>query len=481
MTSITNSAHVATLLNGTYSGTDYTTGIGSTTLKTFCNDNAGYAIYAIGYTNDTYGNTKLHWNKASSLSDDTNDIETALYTQGTTINSTWSMKLASSGGTYATTIVNGTNNEENFTSWHEVPDEYTKVAYRTSGTDMEVNGSGEGSSITVTYDSYISAGQPAGAYMGKVKYTLVYPNDASMPIDIETAYALAGKQKYNGYYKIQDMNPIICSGVNQYNGDSMASVIDVRDNRIYKIAKLIDNNCWMLENLALDPTDPTTAANMSTSNTNASAEAIANLLNGGSSTTGESSVAVADLDTNFNSYTEPRINNASKDTLVGGYGLASNNGQSKVGIYYNFCAATVGTYCYDENYALDGTAYQDICPTGWRMPLSMKISQSTSDYYVLGTLLDISYYVPDGVFYGDKVIDYLTTLSINLSGVYYNNSAHDQNEKGYWWSSEADYGDGVILRSDYDSEYSDYSVFPLLYSERSNGHTIRCIAESQEE
>ena len=182
MTSITNSAHVATLLNGTYSGTDYTTGIGSTTLKTFCNDNAGYAIYAIGYTNDTYGNTKLHWNKASSLSDDTNDIETALYTQGTTINSTWSMKLASSGGTYATTIVNGTNNEENFTSWHEVPDEYTKVAYRTSGTDMEVNGSGEGSSITVTYDSYISAGQPAGAYNGKVKYTLVHPSTESAPM-----------------------------------------------------------------------------------------------------------------------------------------------------------------------------------------------------------------------------------------------------------------------------------------------------------
>ena len=194
MTSIKDNSQTANLINGTYSGTDYTTGIGSTTLKTFCNDNAGYAIYAIGYTNDTYGNTKLHWNKAESTSDTTNDINTGIYTSGSTINSTWSMKLASVNGTYTTTITDGNNNTENFNTWHVVPEAYTLVAYNTSNTDMEVNGSGEGSSVTVTYDSYISAGQPAGAYVGKVKYTLVHPNDASMPIDIETAYALAGKQ-----------------------------------------------------------------------------------------------------------------------------------------------------------------------------------------------------------------------------------------------------------------------------------------------
>ncbi len=176
MTGVVNASHVATLINGTYSGTDYPSGIGQTTLKAFCNDNSGFAIYAIGYTNNEYGNTTLHWSGASDTSDTTNAINTGLYTAGSTTNSTWSMKLTSVSGTYAPTISDGTNNTENFTTWHVIPQEYTKVAYRTAGTDTDNSGTGIGSSLTTTYDAYISNTQPAGTYIGQVKYTLVHPN-----------------------------------------------------------------------------------------------------------------------------------------------------------------------------------------------------------------------------------------------------------------------------------------------------------------
>ncbi len=176
MTGTTNPPHTADLVNGTYSGTDYPSGIGQTTLKAFCNDNSGFAIYAIGYTNNEYGNTTLHWSGASDTSDTTNAINTGLYTAGSTTNSTWSMKLTSVSGTYAPTISDGTNNTENFTTWHVVPQEYTKVAYRTAGTDTDNSGTGIGSSLTTTYDAYISNTQPAGTYIGQVKYTLVHPN-----------------------------------------------------------------------------------------------------------------------------------------------------------------------------------------------------------------------------------------------------------------------------------------------------------------
>ncbi len=176
MTANVNTAHTGSIINGTYSGTDYPSGIGQTTLKAFCNDNSGFAIYAIGYTNNEYGNTTLHWSGASDTSDTTNAINTGLYTAGSTTNSTWSMKLTSVSGTYAPTISNGTNNTENFTTWHVVPQEYTKVAYRTAGTDTDNSGTGIGSSLTTTYDAYISNTQPAGTYIGQVKYTLVHPN-----------------------------------------------------------------------------------------------------------------------------------------------------------------------------------------------------------------------------------------------------------------------------------------------------------------
>ena len=172
MVGTTNTAHTANLANGTYSDSNYPNGIGQTTLKVFCNDSAGFAIYAIGYTNNEYGNTKLHNDTLGS----TYDISTGIYTSGTTINSTWSMKLASVSGIYAPTISDGTNNTENFTTWHVIPTEYTKVAYRTSTTDADNNGQGTGSSLTTTYDAYVSATQPAGTYIGQVKYTLVHPN-----------------------------------------------------------------------------------------------------------------------------------------------------------------------------------------------------------------------------------------------------------------------------------------------------------------
>lgn len=56
MTATVGTPHNATLANGIYSAstTDYADGIGKTTIATFCNDNSGYAIYAIGFTGDSY-------------------------------------------------------------------------------------------------------------------------------------------------------------------------------------------------------------------------------------------------------------------------------------------------------------------------------------------------------------------------------------------------------------------------------------------
>ena len=178
MTATVGTPHSASLPNGTYSGTSYPNGVGTTTLRAFCNDRQGFAIYAIGYTGDEYGNTKLHSN---TLGNDY-DINTGIYTSSSTTNSTWSMKLSSVAGDFAPTITDGTNNTENFTTWHVIPDEYTKVAYRTTGTDILVNNVGTGSSVEVTYDAYISATQPAGTYIGQVKYTLVHPSTAAAPV-----------------------------------------------------------------------------------------------------------------------------------------------------------------------------------------------------------------------------------------------------------------------------------------------------------
>ena len=224
----------------------------------------------------------------------------------------------------------------------------------------------------------------------------------------------------------------------------------------------------MLDNLALDPTDSTTAQNLNAGNTNATNEAIANYLNGGNSnnTTGWSSVAVADVDTDFTSYTAPMINNASKDTLVTSYGPASTNGQAKVGIYYNYCAATVGTYCYSSGSGVDTPntdidASQDLCPANWRMPTGGLAGEYQALYNKYNTTMDAT---------NSASLQY--NLSTPLSGGFYYSSADYQNERGYWWSSTYNHDAGGIMSR---LLVSPSGVYPRDGHTRVSGISMRCL------
>ena len=168
-----DTAHTRTAQNGQYQSE-----IGTTTFKTYCNDLGGYSVYAIGYSNDEYGNTLMKHN-----SDSNNDFNTGTATSGNT--SEWAMKLIPVTGTYAPTIQSDTNGS--FASYHIVPSTYTKVATFPSQTDAPVSGTpGIGSAFKSTYAAWISATQPAGTYTGKVRYTLVHPANET-PAQPQTA------------------------------------------------------------------------------------------------------------------------------------------------------------------------------------------------------------------------------------------------------------------------------------------------------
>ena len=137
---------------------------GPSSIKATCNDTAGYSLYAIGFSGDSYSgnNTKM-------IGTNTN-IDTA--TSGNT--SRWSMQVASVPGTYAPTIMNS------FDSAHVIPADYAQIAKYTSLTDGGDNA--EGSNLQVSYTVSISSTQAVDTYTGKVKYTLVHPNDAAAPV-----------------------------------------------------------------------------------------------------------------------------------------------------------------------------------------------------------------------------------------------------------------------------------------------------------
>ena len=453
--------HNETIENGTYESN-----IGTTTIKAFCNDNTGFAIYAAGYTGDEIGGTNS--NKLVGASTNQTIVTGTATTAGNPDVSNWAMKLGTVTNptpTYPITITTGYND------YHTVPNEYTKVAYRNASTD--IGSSAEGATLTTTYAAYISKTQAADTYSGKVIYTLVHPATAPAPLVCKpngtTISTIACMQDISSTNKSS-----ILASMTQ---DTAYLLYDSRDEQQYHVAKLADGNIWMLDNLALDPTDPTTASKMNASNTNASTEAITNLLNGGNagSNAGWSSTAVADVDSGFNSYTAPMINNASKDTVVTSYGA----GSGKVGIYYNYCAASASTYCYAQNQGVDTPdtdidAPQDICPANWRIPTGGGYDDSTQigsgEYYALGTALGLTFDENEEGFTGTT---YQIALSTPLSGRYYNSSAGAQGSWGFWWSSTYYNGNGM-----YSLDANASYVYPTSSLDRYGGNTMRCLVGS---
>ena len=178
-------SHNASIANGTYNSN-----IGETTITAFCNDNSGFAIYAVGYTGNEIGSTnstKLVGTSASNNA--TIDTGTATGPVSGNDTSNWAMKLqtvSSPTPTYPITIDNS------FSNYSAVPTSYTKVAHRDNGTD--IGQSAEGSTLTTTYAAYISKTQAADTYTGQVKYTLVHP---ASEVPLQPQPAVAGKIVYH--------------------------------------------------------------------------------------------------------------------------------------------------------------------------------------------------------------------------------------------------------------------------------------------
>ena len=227
---------------------------------------------------------------------------------------------------------------------------------------------------------------------------------------------------------LQDITPATCP-------TTKTRVYDRRDNESYYIQKLADGNCWLLDNLRLDSA---TTATLTTTNTNMSPLNNFELPDSWPLNSGYS----------YETLVEPRITtnlkndgldlwwHADKGTFGDGYHLGTTYTVadsttiafaevSRIGVYYNYCAATAGTWCVDreynhpEGFVSDGKVY-DICPAGWRLPTG---GAHTGEYSELAALYD-------------TVDDFMDALNVRLGSGMVNavNTPWNQRGIGYYWS-----------------------------------------------
>ena len=509
-------SHTATIENGRY-----VSDIGTTTLKAFCNDANGFAIYANGYTGDTLGNNKLIGSSTSS------EIVTGTATTaGSPDVSNWAMKLeTSSSATYALTLDNGFGNYSN------VPSSYTKVAHRDSNTDLGT--SAEGATLTSTYAAYIAKTQPADSYQGQVIYTLVHPasvepgqqevgcepgkicyqpnaNSVQGQMSNQTAYnnertslwasnfsragyGFAGwndKYDYSGTFYGPNQDTIQnwdgCSSLAQ---GSTTALTDERDGNTYAIAKLKDGKCWTIENLRLENTashntDGSFAQGYNSSFIGLANPEYANFYYGSTnanslySTNGVTDATIAG---DYQGYRFPRYSNINTQYRQSNSNYSASNNTYSYGNYYTWHAVIADTTHYStENQSIENTS---LCPKGWRLPKGGSSSNATnSDFWNLGVSI-MGFAPPNNYYYysetnadGDTASKAFRKYPNNFvySGSYDSSVATSRNLYGYYWSS--------TVRN---QEYS-YMLY-LYYSSidpgtdsynKSIGYSIRCMLDS---
>ena len=255
-------------------------------------------------------------------------------------------------------------------------------------------------------------------------------------------------------------------------GDTL-KLTDSRDNQEYTIGKLADNKCWMLDNLALDLTNETILNGLTADNTNINTTsdpgALAALKGTTPGTTSDKYATAKVANWTFSySYSAPLVNLTNKDVIPQGSDPMASTvlaGEWKVGGYYNYCAASAGSYCYGNGTSQgtsSGNATSSICPKGWRMPTS-----NTGEMTVLYNAYSSGS--------PNQYTAFRTAFHLPLSGYFYNGSVRDQGSVGNWWSS---------TRYDYD-DYMHYlyvstsSIGPASVGlSRYYGCSLRCILDS---
>ena len=417
---------------GTYSAKAVpgnTVTIAGSTFSTVCNDSEGYSIYAIGYGDESYDTpTNTQMIGEGSIG----NIVTGTAKSGNTSN--WAMQVTPTSGS-APTITNGFDSAD----FHVVPEDYTQVAKYTSTT---ASPTATGARIDAKYQAYVISTQAIGTYTGKVKYTMVHPNTAPAPtpppgLCTDTATCM------------QTMTSCPTTAT---------TVTDSRDGEQYKVQQLADGKCWMLDNLRLDPTNSTILNGLTTSNTHVDSASLTSLKSGNRSAGAQyasSGFVKWDSSNPSNVYNQAKANADLKDNIAGSYGA----GSGKIGVYYNYCAASAGSYCYDYNSGT-GSASYDLCPAGWRMPMG----SYSGEYFRLYAMA-----------YASNYTNFVNALSTPFPGYFNNGSPIERGQRGYFWSSTYSNNNNMYhLYLDGSSSY----VQASRYDFRFYGYSVRCLLGS---
>jgi uncharacterized protein (TIGR02145 family) len=324
----------------------------------------------------------------------------------------------------------------------------------TNGPQFSIYGTGFGSSPTVTID-----GKPCtDVVVNSAGTAMTCTGPISGMTDGEKQVSINGSapdEKYTVWYSSYNF-PTLQSLASATCDTTKAIYRDTRDSQLYYVGKLLDNKCWMLDNLRYKPNGDTTGT--ATSGFSATQVASAGTYltqNGGSST--------ASPNQDSPKYIEPIVNTY----CFGKTNMPAAN-ISKCGLLYNFYTAAAGTATQAMT---SGDASGSICPANWRLPTG----GVSGDFSALDSL-----YGGNGAVQSGSSTASLAALWLPVgafAGVFssfYESAFINQGSYSQYWSSSL-YTDA--LRG-FGARFYSTSVNPgRLANFRYYGNAVRCVID----
>ena len=307
---------------------------------------------------------------------------------------------------------------------------------------------------------------------------------------------------YKGYFKMQDMTPTICKSIDT-DGEKGMQLIDVRDDKVYWVAKLKDDNCWMTQNLDLDLShevaltsetsdiDPTTydtgiytqANGYSKDNATGVVSWLpSTIVDVGGTPTQRADTIVMNGDSvpnwanDYNRpysadpgeryrYTNPSTYNEHNYTSL--ETCANNNNNDTVGCqhshfgnYYNWSAAVVNNNTSGYH---SGTLTNSVCPKNWDLPVD-------GTYGALMQAQDV-WSGSDNVYATDGFNKLRTTPLYYQRFGYVLHGSLSTLGSSYYWSSTVSPAYGA-----YTLDFNGSNIWPSYNFNKDYGFSVRCMA-----
>ena len=250
---------------------------------------------------------------------------------------------------------------------------------------------------------------------------------------------------------MQDFTPSACGAMSV--GD-IVPLVDEQNNQVYRVKKMQDGKCWMIDNLKYIG-----EAHTNLTNVDGTSGLTYNNTDGRYNTVdGTSTQSTANSDKAF--YNTPMFSDyCSSSDIQAAY--------TKCGYLYNWYAATAGTGVYGSDAYFDAPG--SICPVGWRLPTAG--SYVIEDFTVLNASMDAG-----SLAYGSTASygagwQFDGAWSGAFAGRYDNGTFNFQGTNGFYWSSTT-YSANRARTASFDSlDVNPGNNYGNIY----NGLAVRCV------